>query len=38
MKDKWTMEIDQRGLYNGERPPLVGIGKILGRKLREDSL
>ena len=21
MKDKWTMEIDQRGLYNGERPP-----------------
>ena len=20
MKDKWTMEIDQRGLYNGERP------------------
>ena len=21
MKDKWTMEIDQRGLYNEERPP-----------------
>ena len=21
MKDKWTMEIDQMGLYNGERPP-----------------
>ena len=21
MKDKWTMEIDQRGLYNRERPP-----------------
>ena len=21
MKDKWMMEIDQRGLYNGERPP-----------------
>ena len=21
MKGKWTMEIDQRGLYNGERPP-----------------
>ena len=21
MKDKWTMEIDQRGLYKGERPP-----------------
>ena len=21
MKDKWTMEIDQRRLYNGERPP-----------------
>ena len=21
MKDKWTMEIDQKGLYNGERPP-----------------
>ena len=21
MKDKWTMEIDQRGLYNGGRPP-----------------
>ena len=21
MKDKWTMEIDQRELYNGERPP-----------------
>ena len=21
MKDKWTIEIDQRGLYNGERPP-----------------
>ena len=21
MKDKWTMEIDQSGLYNGERPP-----------------
>ena len=21
MKDKWTMEIDQRGLYNGRRPP-----------------
>ena len=21
MKDKWTMEIDQRGLYDGERPP-----------------
>ena len=20
MKDKWTIEIDQRGLYNGERP------------------
>ena len=20
MKDKWTMEIDQKGLYNGERP------------------
>ena len=26
-KDKWTMEIDQRGLYNGERPPLVGDRK-----------
>ena len=21
MKDKWTMEIDQMGLYIGERPP-----------------
>ena len=21
MKDKWTMEIDQKRLYNGERPP-----------------
>ena len=21
MKDKWMMEIDQRGIYNGERPP-----------------
>ena len=21
MKDKWTMEIDQRGLYNGKRSP-----------------
>ena len=21
MKDKWTMKIDHRGLYNGERPP-----------------
>ena len=21
MKDKWTMEIDQMGLYNEERPP-----------------
>ena len=21
MKGKWTMEIDQRGLYNGEIPP-----------------
>ena len=21
MKDKWTMEMDQRGLYNGGRPP-----------------
>ena len=21
MKDKWTMEIDQRGLYNRGRPP-----------------
>ena len=21
MKDKWTMEIDHRRLYNGERPP-----------------
>ena len=21
MKGKWTMEIDQRGLYNGRRPP-----------------
>ena len=21
MKDKWMMEIDQGGLYNGERPP-----------------
>ena len=21
MKDKWTMEIDQMGLYNGKRPP-----------------
>ena len=38
MKDKWTMEIDQKGLYNGERPPSVEIGKILGRKLRENSL
>ena len=21
MKDKWTMEIDQKGLYNERRPP-----------------
>ena len=21
IEDKWTMEIDQMGLYNGERPP-----------------
>ena len=21
MKDKWMMEIDQMGLYNGKRPP-----------------
>ena len=32
MKDKWTMEIDQRGLYNGERPPYEGDQKILQRK------
>ena len=38
MKDKWTMEINQRGLYNGERPPEEGDRKILQRKLGEDSL
>ena len=21
MKDRWTIEIDQKGLYNGKRPP-----------------
>ena len=34
MKDKWTMEIDQRGLYNGERPPKVGDRKNIKEKTR----
>ena len=38
MKDKWMMEIDQRGLDNGERPLYEGDRKILQRKLGEDSL
>ena len=34
MKDKWTLEIDQRGIYNGERPPKVGDQKNIREKIR----
>ena len=34
MKDKWMMEIDQRGLYNEERPPYVGDRKNIREKTR----
>ena len=35
MKDKWTMEIDQRGLYNGESLHKWGIGKNIKEKIRK---
>ena len=36
--DKWTMEMDRRGLYTGGKPPLEGDRKILRKKIEEDSL
>ena len=35
MMNKWTMEMDHRGLYNGERPPEEGDRKILKRERLE---
>ena len=38
MMDKWTMEMDQRGLYNGKNLHKKGIEKILKEEIGENLL
>ena len=35
MKDKWTMEMDQKGLYNGENLHKEGINKYYRERLEK---
>ena len=36
--DKWMMEMDRRGLYNGKNLHKKGIAKIYKKKINQDSL